>query len=192
MHPATLTLIITGAFGLVIALLKVIIPRFIEQNLQQRHAKELEDHKNKLNLIVEEKKTDLAVWFELRKDILLEKWEHHKLIINEMTGVILSFQAMLYDRQPLATTRKSVELFRVLVHRSYALVPVEGIMICDDFYQSAYRFLDRAGNQEEETENAEQKLKELRNTFREFTHLQFGLAQMPEHRKKEAGISMGQ
>lgn len=173
MDSTTLALIVGGGVTACFVIIQTVIPKIVEQSFQKRFEKEIKLYQNGLDGDLERRKNNLAVWYELRKDILAEKWEHHKRMINEMTGVILSFQARVHDGQSLEDTIESVNLYRIMVHKSYALIPMEGIIICDEFYQECMR-----ATAQDDCLLSEMKLKQLRNKMCEYTDSQFLMSQM--------------
>ncbi|HTF04544.1 MAG TPA: hypothetical protein VK826_10980 [Bacteroidia bacterium] len=172
MHPLLLSAIIAAITGGIAVALRIIIPKYIDKIFDHRFEMKMEKYRNELAEQLEHEKTDLAVWFELRKDILLEMWGHHKTITKEMTGVILAVQAIEFHGKTDADLKKSVELFRALVHQCLGLISDEGIDICQRFLDEARTPSVSAGKQ------PDQKLKEIRNEFREYSSQTFGIKNM--------------
>ena len=186
MDSTTLALVVGGGITACFVIIQTVIPRIIEQSFQKRFDREMTRYKNELDGDLERRKSNLNVWLELRKDILAEKWEHHKRMINEMTGVILSFQARVHDGQSHEDTVESVNLYRVMVHKSYALIPIDGIMICDEFYQQCMKAITS-----DEYVVIEMKLKELRNKMCEYTDKQFLISKMMSGIDQETTAATG-
>lgn len=165
--------LITGGLGLVFFLLQYFTQKYVDKTFDQKFEKELDKYRNELATNLEREKSELSVWFELRKDILSERWQHHKTMVNEMTGVILSCQAQLYRTQGQDTTEESVELFRVKTHLSFALIPERAMVLCQEFFEEAHHFLS-----DPTTQRIDNKLKSLRNKYLEQMYAEFGVQEM--------------
>ncbi|GLH75083.1 hypothetical protein GETHLI_35860 [Geothrix limicola] len=168
--------------GIVLVIAVLFAQRIIEKSVDTRFSSRLEEMKaefarrleiDKAELIknVETEKSELAVWQNLRNDVLGEIWRAHRTVTGAMTEVILEVQRceMNAEKLPSAT----IEIYRKVVHANVDLLTPDALQAAQDFLEKAYVIADRKHPTQDD--NA---LKEHRRELYESISAYFGLEKM--------------
>jgi len=92
--------------GLILIFGVLFLKKYLERAVDGRFEHRIENLRNQLTRKLEFDKSELAVWAELRKDILAQVWSANRDIIRSMTAVIMAFR--MYSGRTVSWKRSSL------------------------------------------------------------------------------------
>ncbi|MEK7400014.1 MAG: hypothetical protein AAB116_23975 [Candidatus Poribacteria bacterium] len=161
-----------GTAGILLVFGILLGQRILERMVDHRFNMNLEQVRGDINRKLEFDRSDLAVWMDLRKNILIEMWQVHRELVKSMTAVILDVQR-LATKNTMTELKPTIETYRQMVHNQIYLLSPEAIDICQRFLGTAHDLAD--GKIEVNDGNA---LKRIRHEFYSLTAKLYGLEKM--------------
>jgi hypothetical protein len=95
--------------GLILIFGVLFLEKYLERAVDGRFEHRIENLRNQLTRKLEFDKSELAVWAELRKDILAQVWSANRDIIRSMTAVIMRVQDVQWKNRKLETLKPAIE-----------------------------------------------------------------------------------
>lgn len=180
----------TGA-STVVVLALIFWKKLAERTLDSAFETRLEKLKSELSDQLETSKSELAVWAQLRTEVLAEIWNAHRQVTSQMSNVILKAQEIIArqvtSQTPLPTSIQSftqdfqptVEKYRYTIHTEFHVIDPEVITeICQAFLDTSYKLYDKEALDYEFVLRTINELKGIRNKFQQYSVEYFGLEKM--------------
>jgi hypothetical protein len=161
-----------GGGAIVLIVLIVVAPKVIERLVQNQLDVKLQHLRGVQIRNLEFDKSELEVWAEIRKDILMQIWVAHREIVGAMTTLILRTQE-LGQANETHKLQPDIDQYRRTIHKSVDLISPDAVLICQDFLETAYAI--SGGRAEHDDANP---LKEIRRKFYEYMANLYGLEKM--------------
>jgi len=128
--------------GLILIFGVLFLEKYLERAVDGRFEHRIENLRNQLTRKLEFDKSELAVWAELRKDILAQVWSANRDIIRSMTAVIMRVQDVQWKNRKLETLKPAIEEYRRVVHASLDLSSPKAVDLCQRFLMTAYEIFE--------------------------------------------------
>jgi hypothetical protein len=162
-----------SAAGLVFIFGIIFLNKYLESLVDNRFEERLERFRSERTRELEFDKSDLAVWADLRKDVLCQLWSTHRDLSRLMTQVILQVQEVQWSGRELGSMRDAIEKYRRSLHASSDLLSPDSAETCQQFLDTAVDIL----NAKRATDDGN-PLKRIRGKFATETATLFGLEKM--------------